>query len=130
MDASRLRCIRCGARHKRAENPPWPAGDRPRGALLFYSRGSNDSAVYSPDASRADIEHLVISVCDECLLYAGARGDVAHGLLDAPPGTPLPGEWLYSGWRVPGTGSGIGDDDDELDGFAGEITWRDRRRNA
>jgi hypothetical protein len=90
------RCISCGSSLE-AE----PLGSPPSGGLLFYSRGSDESRVYSPYPGTADTEHLVIAVCDACLADAGDDGLVAYGTLYRPLGSPLPGTWEYTSWRLP-----------------------------
>jgi hypothetical protein len=89
-------CIRCGTQEKggRAQllGPPFPS-------LAFYTRGSDESSAFSPGDHQADLEHLVVRVCDECLVQAGHEGRIMHGSLQALVGSPLPGEWEYTEWR-------------------------------
>lgn len=88
-----MRCLKCGA----ASGSPRISG------LTFYTRGSDQSDVYSPGAEQADYEHLRIFICDACMRGAGAgeAGTVEHGQSYPPLGTPLPGEWKYRRWRLP-----------------------------
>lgn len=94
-----MTCLLCG--RELNEGSRAQLGSPSSGFLRFYTRGSEDSGVFAPDGRASDCEHLVIIICDSCLADAGELGLVLHGLLQAPPGTPLPGEWEYTMWQLP-----------------------------
>jgi hypothetical protein len=94
-----LRCIRCGGALE-LDGAGAALGSPPLSALLFYTRGVEESDVFSPDPGRADYEHLRIGIHEDCLAAAGDEGAVEHGILEVTLGRPLPGEWRHTEWRL------------------------------
>jgi hypothetical protein len=101
MNHPDMSCIACGQDMEPGNSEAGVAQRPPLPGLLFYTRGQTGSSVFSPTPQRADYEHLVIGVCNLCLIRAGEERRVAHGQLTAPPGNPLPGEWSYTEWKMP-----------------------------
>lgn len=92
-----MNCLLCG--RNLTEGSRDELGSPSSGFLRFYTRGSEDSAVFTPDGRATDCEHLVVGICDDCMKDAGELGLVRHGELESLPGYPLPGQWNYTQWR-------------------------------
>ncbi len=131
-----MRCVKCDAALRSGDEAGAALGSPPLSALLFYTRGAEDSDVFSPEPGRADCEYLRIGLCDSCLIEAGERGAVEHGTLEAELGQPLPGRWEHRRWRMPPPATrplplarpGDEDEDEEMDGLAGEYLrmWKEQ----
>lgn len=95
MKYTDMACIKCGRTFTTDSPPDWSEDGPPNDGLLFISYGNYGSTVYDPQGD--GLEHLVIIVCDPCILAQARKQNVLHIRLPRPNPPPAPkyrGPWL------------------------------------